>query len=52
MQNLLQWFYGAGTAGAARNASDVLQEQRRAEQAVDALALRLAQTRSSRRKAA
>ena len=52
MQNLLQWFYAAGTAGAARNASAVLQEQRQAELAVDALVLRLAPARAPRRKAA
>jgi hypothetical protein len=52
MQNLLQWFYAAGTAGAARNASAVLQEQRQAELAVDALVRRLAPARSPRRKAA
>lgn len=52
MQNLLQWFYAAGTAGAARNASAVLVEQRRAELAVDALALRLEPARSPRRNAA
>jgi hypothetical protein len=52
MQNVLRWFYAAGTAGAARNASAVLQEERQAEQAVDALVLRLAPAGTPRRRAA
>lgn len=45
MQQLLRWFYAAGTAGAARNAGRVLDDHHSAEAAVDALVRRLPTTR-------
>ena len=51
MQNLLRWFYAAGTAGAVRNAGAVLNQQHQAEQAVDALARRLQPAAEPRRAA-
>jgi hypothetical protein len=41
MVRLFTWLRMAGPTGAARSAGQILREQRRAERAVDALALRL-----------